>query len=169
LAFLLLVSVWRCFLSLVSHYESLLHVPLGILYVPFFASLEVMSRVSIALHLPVAYNDITRQLANNNVNYKFSACPYSILREFAVENEVTVTSHPEIGWELHLRCICSSKVLKRFAFITDRLAVSWILILNQLSAVIIHHWLHMCFTRAIVTCSRLVTETNSTCSTVVSL
>ena len=31
--FFLLVGVWRCVLSLVSHYQRLLHVPLGILYV----------------------------------------------------------------------------------------------------------------------------------------
>ena len=38
---------------------------------PIFASLEVMPRVSTAVHLLVAYDDITRQLANDNDNYKF--------------------------------------------------------------------------------------------------
>jgi len=66
-----------------------------------------MLRVSTALHLPVAYD-----LANDNDNYNFFSCPYSILQEFTVENEVTVTSHPEIGKELHVRCTCSSKVLR---------------------------------------------------------
>ena len=46
---------------------------------PTFASLEVMRKVSIALHLPVAYDDITRQLASDNDIYKFFACPYSVL------------------------------------------------------------------------------------------
>jgi len=79
-------------------------------------------RVFIALHLPVAYADITRQLADDNNNYKFSACPYSILQEFAVENEGEITSHSKIERELHVRYTGSSKVL-RFAFITDELDV----------------------------------------------
>ena len=74
------------------------------------------------LHLPVAYADITRQLENDN---KLFACSYSTLQEFAVKNKVTVTSHLEIGRELHVRCTCSSKVLKRFAFITSELDISW--------------------------------------------
>jgi len=82
-----------------------------------------MHRVSTTLYLSVAYGDITGQLANNNNNYKFFACPYNILLEFAIENEVTVTSHPEIGRELHIQCTCFSKILKMFAFITDKLDV----------------------------------------------
>ena len=46
---------------------------------PIFASVEVMPRMSIALHLHGAYDDITRQLKNDNDKYKFSACSYSIL------------------------------------------------------------------------------------------
>ena len=84
-----------------------------------------MHRVSTVLHLHVAYDDITGHLANDNDNYKFFACPHSILQEFAVENEVMVTSQPKIGRELHVQCTCSSKVLKRFAFITDELDVPW--------------------------------------------
>ena len=60
-----------------------------------FASLEIIPRVSIALHLLVAYDDITRELANDNDKYKFSACPYSILQEFTLEIDVMLTSHPE--------------------------------------------------------------------------
>jgi len=41
-----------------------------------FASLKIIPRVYIALHLPVAHDNITGQLANGN--YKFSACPYSV-------------------------------------------------------------------------------------------
>ena len=78
---------------------------------PIFASLEVVPKVFIALHLPIAYDDITRQLpiaydditrqlASDKYNYKISA--HSILHEFAVENEVTITSHSEIGRELHV-------------------------------------------------------------------
>jgi len=74
----------------------------------------------------VAHDDsLTRYIAIYNDNYKFSACLYSILQEFAVENEVNVTSHPEIRRELHVQCTCSSKVLKRFAFITNKLDVLW--------------------------------------------
>jgi len=66
---------------------------------------------------------ITKQLANDINNYKFFACPYSTLQEFTVENEVPFTSHPEIERELHVRCTDFSKILKRFAFITDELDV----------------------------------------------
>jgi len=78
-----------------------------------------------ALHLPVAYDDITKQLANDYNHYKFSICPYSVLQEFAVEIEVIVTSHFEVVRELHIWCTSSSKVLKRFASITDQLDISW--------------------------------------------
>ena len=44
----------------------------------------VMSRVYITLHLPIAFDDITRQLANCNNYYKFSACLYSVLQEFTI-------------------------------------------------------------------------------------
>ena len=74
-----------------------------------FASLEVIPRVYIALHLP----DITRQLTNDNDNCKFSTCSYCVLQGFAVEIEVMVTSHPEVVRKLYVRCICFSKFLKR--------------------------------------------------------
>ena len=61
-----------------------------------FSSLGVMPRVPTALHLFVAHGDITRQLANCNENYKFSIYPYNILKEFAVNSDMIVTSHPEI-------------------------------------------------------------------------
>jgi len=44
-----------------------------------FILLEVILRVSTALHLPVAYDDITRQLAKDNDNYKFFACLYKYI------------------------------------------------------------------------------------------
>ena len=47
-------------------------------------------------------NDITRQLANCDENYKFSVYPYSVLQEFAVDSEVIVASHPEIVRESHI-------------------------------------------------------------------
>jgi len=50
--------------------------------------------VSIVLHLLVANDDIIRQLANCDKNYKFVAYPYSILNEFTVDNEVIVMSYP---------------------------------------------------------------------------
>ena len=49
--------------------------------------LEVMLKVSTTLRLHV---DITRQLANDNDNNKFSACSYSILQDFEVEIEVMI-------------------------------------------------------------------------------
>ena len=36
---------------------------------PIFALLEVMPRVPSALYLPVAYDDITKQLTNDNYKY----------------------------------------------------------------------------------------------------
>ena len=81
-----------------------------------------MPRVSTALHLPVAYNYITRQLANDNDSYKFSTCPYSVSHEFTVKIEVMVTRHLEVVREIHIRHTNSSKVL-RFAFITDELNI----------------------------------------------
>ena len=86
-----------------------------------FASLKIMPRVYIALHLPVAHDNITGQLANDN--YKFSACPYSASQEFIVEIEVMITSHPEIVRKNHVRHMDSFKVLKIFAFITDELNI----------------------------------------------
>ena len=50
--------------------------------------------MSIVLHLLVANDDIIRQLANCDKNYKFVAYPYSILNEFTVDNEVIVMSYP---------------------------------------------------------------------------
>ena len=45
-----------------------------------FPSLGVMPRILTALHLSFAHDDdITRQLANCDENYKFVAYPYSIL------------------------------------------------------------------------------------------
>jgi len=67
-----------------------------------------MPIVSTALHLSVVYEDTTKQLANDNDNYKFFACPYSVLQEFTIEIEVVVTSDPEVGRELHVRCTGSS-------------------------------------------------------------
>ena len=90
-----------------------------------------MPSVSPALYLPVAYDDITKQLANDNNNYKFSACSYSVLQELAVEIEVMVTSHPEVVRDLHVWCTCSSKVSKRFISISDELEISWIMVLVQ--------------------------------------
>ena len=69
-----------------------------------FTSLKIMPECLLynVLHLLVAYDDVTRQLANDNDNYKFSACSYSVLQEFVVEIEVMVTSQPEVVKELHV-------------------------------------------------------------------
>jgi len=46
----------------------------------FFSLLGVMPKVPTILHLPVAQDDdITRQLANYDENYKCAAYPYNIL------------------------------------------------------------------------------------------
>jgi len=61
-----------------------------------------MLRVPTALHLYVAHDDdITRQLTNCDENYKIYAYPYDIMEEFAVDNEVIITSHPEIVRKSH--------------------------------------------------------------------
>ena len=68
----------------------------------FFPSLRVISRVPTALYLTVTYtDDITRQLANYDENYKFSVYPYNMLQKFAVDRKVIVTSHPEIVRKSH--------------------------------------------------------------------
>ena len=79
----------------------------------------------IVLHFSVVHDDITRQLVNNNDKYKFYACLYSVSRDFAFEIEAMVTSHSEIVREIHVRHTDSSKVLKRFAFVTVELNVPW--------------------------------------------
>jgi len=61
-----------------------------------FPSLGIMPRVHIVLHSPVAHIDnITRPIVIYNDTYKFAAYSYNILQEFAVDNKVMVTSHPE--------------------------------------------------------------------------
>ena len=81
-----------------------------------------MPRVSTALHLPVAFDDITKQLANYNDNYKFSACPYSVLQDL-YDMEVVVSSHSEIARKLHALCAGPDRVLKRSVSITDELDI----------------------------------------------
>ena len=89
-----------------------------------FPSLGVMSRVLIALHLPIAHDDdITRQLANCDEKYKFFVYPYSILQEFTVDSEVIVTSHFEITRKLHAWCTCPNRVLKMSTSITNELDI----------------------------------------------
>ena len=51
--------------------ESVAHLPMY----PFSLPSGVMLRIFIALHLPVAFDDVTKHLANCNDNYKFFACP----------------------------------------------------------------------------------------------
>ena len=82
-----------------------------------------MPKVSTALQLHVAFDDIIRQLANCNDKYRFSTRPYIVLPEFTVEIEVMITSHFEVAKELHIRCTSFSKVPKRVDVITDELDV----------------------------------------------
>ena len=58
-----------------------------------------------------------------NDNYKFSVCPYNVLQEFAVDNEVIMMSHSEIVRKLHAWCKYPDRVLKRSASITDELDI----------------------------------------------
>jgi len=76
------------------------------------------------MNLSIAHDDTIRTI-NDNDNYKFSAYAYSVSHEFVVEIEVVITSHHEVVREIHVRHTDSSKVLKRFAFITDELNVPW--------------------------------------------
>jgi len=58
-------------------------------------SLEVMPRVSTALHLPIAHIDnITRLIAICNSTDKFASYSYNILQEFTVYSKVMVLSYP---------------------------------------------------------------------------
>ena len=66
-----------------------------------FSSLGVMLRMPTTLHLLVAHDNITRQLANCNENYKFFVYSYSMLQEFIVDNEVIVISRPKIVRKSH--------------------------------------------------------------------
>jgi len=84
-----------------------------------------MPRVSTALHLPVVFDGIIRQLANYNDKYKFSAYPYSVLQEFAFDSEVILTSYSEIARKLHTRCTFLVRISKRSASITDELDIPW--------------------------------------------
>ena len=83
-----------------------------------FPSLGVMLRMFTALYLSVAHDNLTKQIAICNGNYKFAAYSYSILQEFAIDNKVIVTSHYETVKKLRVWLIDSEKVLKRIASIT---------------------------------------------------
>ena len=83
-----------------------------------FPSLRVIPRVSTPLHLHIAHDDnLTRQIAICNDNYKFATYPYNILQEFAVDNRVIVTSHSETMKKLHALWKDSEKILKKIAYI----------------------------------------------------
>ena len=95
-------------------------------HISLFPILRVVPRVPTVLHLSVAHeDDITRQLANHDGNYKFSIYLYSMLQEFTVDSEVIVTSHPEIVRRSHAWCTGSPGVLKRLTLMTDKLDISW--------------------------------------------
>ena len=48
------------------------------------------------MHLHVTHDEIHKQIAICNDDYKFAAYPYSSLHEFALDDEVTVTIHFEM-------------------------------------------------------------------------
>jgi len=119
-----------------------------------------------SLHFPVTHNNIIRHLANCNSNHKFSVCPYSILQEFVVDNEVIVMSHHEIVRELHIWRQGSDRVLKRIAFLALQVGYpmgSW----YQLDLQWRRSDLSSCMflARATVSCSWAVTEARPTSTT----
>ena len=76
------------------------------------------------LTLPIVHiDDITRPIAICNDTYKFITFPYNILQEFAVENKVMVTSHPEVVRKLHTECKDFDRILKRSIFIAYKLNI----------------------------------------------
>ena len=90
----------------------------------FFLSLGVKPSKSGALHLPVTDDEISRQIAICNGDYKFAAYTYSILQEFAVDDEVMVMVHferfpPGTVRKLHARHTCSYRVLRMIASISN--------------------------------------------------
>jgi len=79
-------------------------------------SLRVMPRVFTTLHLHVTYiDDITKPIAIYNDTHKFAAYLYSTLHEFAVDNKVIVSSHPEAVRKLHGWCTYFDRILKKSA------------------------------------------------------
>ena len=83
-----------------------------------------MPRVSTPLHLPVTHDDnLTRQISICNDNNKFAAYPYSILREFTVNNKVIVMNHYETMRKLHAWCTDSERILKKIASIPYELDI----------------------------------------------
>ena len=83
----------------------------------FPLSLVVEPCEQVALHLSVAHDKISRQIAICNDNYKFTVFSHNISHGFAV-NEVTSMFHHEIVMSLHNHRTSSYKVLKRNASIT---------------------------------------------------
>jgi len=61
----------------------------------FFLSLRVRPSKFDALHVPVMHDEISRQIAICNDDYKFVTYPHSILHEFAVNNKVMIAIHFE--------------------------------------------------------------------------
>ena len=83
-----------------------------------------MRIVPTALYLPVTYDDdITSQLTNCDGNYKFSVYPYTMLQEFVIDSVVIVTGHHEIMRKSRAWNTSFSRVLKRFALMTDELDI----------------------------------------------
>ena len=74
------------------------------------------------MHLLVAHDETPGQIAICNDDYKFVAFSYSILHEFAV-NKLTCISHSEIVSTLHSQRTDSYKILRRIAFIIDKLDI----------------------------------------------
>ena len=75
------------------------------------------------MNLHVVHDETPRQVAICNDDYKFAALSHNILQDFAVVNEVTGISHSEIVTTLHNQRTYSYKILRRIAFITDKLDI----------------------------------------------
>ena len=48
-----------------------------------------------ALYLPVAHDEMSRQIVICNDDYKFTTYPHSILHDFVIDDEVMVTNYFE--------------------------------------------------------------------------
>jgi len=81
-----------------------------------------------AFHLLVAHDEISKQIAICNDDYKFVTYPHSILQKFAVDGEVIVTIHFE-GFstgtvrKLHARRTGSYRVLRMITSIIHELDI----------------------------------------------
>ena len=76
------------------------------------------------MHFSVAHDEIPRQIAICNDDYKFTVFSHSILQKFIV-NEVKGIFHPEIVMTLHSQAYVFYRALRRIAFNICKLDIPW--------------------------------------------